>query len=170
MERKEKASKGRKRRDREKTTCSLRSSPSLCRYLPFFFSLLLCLSVDRMLITARMTLILSRLNSSQKSSLSFSPLFTAPSWLLIFSATSLIMPAGHPVYSPSLLPPFFETSVAAPRRSSIFFPMMIASSLLNEERTELQFNSICCRNRSLRMSHYLILNKTSAAFKKNKEI
>lgn len=95
--------KKRKRERVEKTTCSLRSSPSLTGILllsaPF-------LSVDRMLITARMTLILPELTSSQKSSFpplpSFTPslLFTAPSWLLIFSATSLIMPAGYSVYSP----------------------------------------------------------------------
>lgn len=45
-----------------------------------------------MLITIRMTLILY--SRGLKNPLF---LFMAPSWLLIFSATSLIMPAGYPV-------------------------------------------------------------------------
>jgi len=81
---------------------------------PFLF-------VSRMLIIIRMTLILSR-GSPLKNHL-----FMAPSWLLIFSATSLIMPAGYPVLSLSSLFPaldFFETSDAA----TISFLAMIASS------------------------------------------
>lgn len=106
--------KRRKRRDREKTTCSLRFVSffvPISSLFPFAPSPSFCLSVDRMLIIARMTVAVQLLS---KIILFLSSLFTASSWLFIFSATSLIMPAGHSVYPPSLS---ISLSIMAPWRS-----------------------------------------------------
>lgn len=107
--------------------------PSLLPDLPSFSAPFL--SVDRMLITARMTLVTLPGLSPPLKNVPPSPLspclFTAPSRLLIFSATSLIMPPGHP--SPFDPPPISSRRARARAAARRFSFRWVASSLLNGE-------------------------------------
>lgn len=140
MERKEKASKGRKTsRENDPLSSFVSFFVPISPLFLFALSVFVSLSVDRMLITARMTLAVQLL--SKILSLSLSPIYGA--FVAAHFFNDKFNYARRALGLSPFSPGFFEMNITAPGRSSIFFSAVIASSLLptrGTHSTSIQFN------------------------------